>query len=309
VIAAVEETEVPVLQQIFQRGKLNGLTGVEILDAVASKEAEPHVKAVESLWVPQAGIIDFGLVAREISKQLLNDDVSFYYDHAITEIRHETHHVVVSTTYGNFQASLFINCCGLYADRVATLTGMTGRYKILPFRGEFYSVGGTTAGRVRHLIYPVPDSRFPFLGVHFTPRLDGSVEAGPNAVLAFAREGYRLLDINAGECSEILAYSGFHRMALRYWRKGWEEMQRSFSKEAFLKSARRLVPSVQMQDMRYSRAGVRAQCVGSNGEMIHDYVILEDERVINLINTPSPAATSALSIGEFVAQNALVKLS
>jgi L-2-hydroxyglutarate oxidase len=309
VISAVDAVEIPVLHDILRRGRENQLAGIELLDEKASRDAEPYVQALESIWVPQAGIIDYGEVSNALARLLQEKDVSLYFDHEISEIRHEPHDVVVSSKYGDFGTNLFINCSGLYADRVALLTGMSGKFKILPFRGEFYAVSGATAGMVKHLVYPVPDQRFPFLGVHFTLRLDGGVEAGPNAVMAFAREGYRLYDINAGDLSEVLTYTGFYRMASKYWRKGWEEMHRSFSKKAFHKSMQRLVPAARIEDMRYSRSGVRAQCVSSQGKMIYDYLILEDERVINLVNAPSPAATSALSIGDFIADKALRKMA
>jgi len=309
VICAVEETELPVLHDILRRGQQHHMQGIQILDEHESRKAEPHVQAIASIWVPQAGIIDYGVVSATLTKRLQDLGVHFYFDHAMTGMRHETHHVVISSQYGDFNAGLFINCCGLYADRVALLTGMTGKFRIIPFRGEFYQLSGPTARMVNHLVYPVPDQRFPFLGVHFTQRLDGGVEAGPNAVMAFAREGYHLYDVNAGELSEILTYSGFYKMAFRYWKKGWEEMHRSFSKQAFLKSMQRLIPSARIEDMRYHRSGVRAQCVSSHGTMIYDYLVLEDARVINLVNAPSPAATSALAIGEFIAEKALGRLA
>lgn len=307
-IAAVDESELPQLRKIFQNGITNGLQGLEILDAQAGREAEPHVRSIESVWVPQAGIIDYGAVCREMVRQFQEGNVSLYFDHQVTDFRRELHHSVISTSYGDFNATLFMNCTGLYADRIALLTGMTGPFRILPFRGEFYTLNGVSAGLVRNLVYPVPDPRFPFLGVHFTPRLDGSLEAGPNAVLAFAREGYDLRTVHAGDLTETLTYTGFYRMAARYWKKGWEEMHRSVSASAFLKSLQHLIPGVRKEDMRPSRSGVRAQCVGTNGRMIYDYQLLEDDYVINLVNAPSPAATSALAIGAFLAQKALDKL-
>lgn len=309
VIAAVESGEVPTLRNIFQRGIQHGLSGIEILDEKASRGAEPHVQAIESIWVPQAGIIDFGSVAQVLVSQLQDKGASLYFDHIINDVRTDPQYVVIATKHGEFKTKLFINCCGLYADRVALLTGMTGKFKILPFRGEFYRLSEPSSALINHLIYPVPDQRFPFLGVHFTPRMDGSIEAGPNAVLAFAREGYQLSDINAGELSEMVFYSGFYKMAFRYWRKGMEEMHRSFSKHAFLKSVQRLIPAIRIEDMHYNRSGVRAQCVTTDGKMIYDYLVLEAERILNLVNAPSPAATSSLSIGESIAAIALNKLN
>lgn len=305
VIAAVQESEFAGLNEIRRRGTANGLEGLELLDTAASREAEPHVAAIASLWVPQAGIIDYGAVCKTLVQQLQNKGCTFYFDHEILDFREELHHGVISTQFGDFSAGIFVNCCGLYADRVALLTGMSGAFRILPFRGEFYQVKEPSAGMINHLVYPVPDPRFPFLGVHFTLRLDGSVEAGPNAVMAFAREGYSLGDINAGELSEIFAFAGFYKMAYRYWKKGFQEMQRSFSKRAFVDTARHLIPSIRAEDMVRSRSGVRAQCVGADGRMIYDYLILEDERVVNVVNAPSPAATSGLSIGDFLARKVL----
>jgi L-2-hydroxyglutarate oxidase len=235
--------------------------------------------------------------------------VSIYYDHEITDYRRELHHAILTTAYGDFHSGLFINCCGLYADKVAVLTGMTGAFKIMPFRGEFYKLNELSRRLVKNMIYPVPDPRFPFLGVHFTPRLDGGVEAGPNAVLAFAREGYHFGSVDIAESAEILAYAGFYRMAFKYWRKGWQEMYRSISRAAFLRSAQHLIPELKPGDISRSRSGVRAQCVGSDGKMIYDYLILEDEKSINLVNAPSPAATSAFSIGAFIADKVEEKLS
>jgi len=306
-IAAVEETELQRLTAIYDKGAANGLTGLEILDERGSSEVEPHVRAIRSVWVPQAGIIDYGTVCKHLVTQLQERGVSLYFDHQITDFRRELHHSVLSTQYGEFHSGLFVNCCGLYADKIAVLTGMTGTFRIMPFRGEFYKLSGSSRKMINHMVYPVPDPRFPFLGVHFTPRLDGGVEAGPNAVLAFAREGYRLGTVNVSELAEVLGYLGFYRMAMRYWRKGLQEMHRSLSKKAFLKSARHLVPGTRSEDITHARSGVRAQCVAANGKMIYDYLILEDEYVINLVNAPSPAATSAFSIGDFLTDKVLSK--
>jgi L-2-hydroxyglutarate oxidase len=308
IIAAVEEHEIPGLHDIYNKGVQNGLQGIELLDAEAGKSAEPHVDAIESLWVPQAGIIDFAKVCLKLTTLLQERGVSLYYDHEIKDISQELNHSVITTRYGDFESQLFINCCGLYADRVALLTGMEGKFRIFPFRGEFYQLSGKTAGMVNHLIYPVPDERFPFLGVHFTLRMDGTVEAGPNAVLAFAREGYKFSDVNIADVTEIMSYTGFYRMAFRYWDKGWGEMRRSVFRQAFLRSMQRLIPAAQIEDMKYSRSGVRAQCVSPDGKMIYDYLILENAYVINVVNAPSPAATSAFSIGEFLASKAINKL-
>jgi L-2-hydroxyglutarate oxidase len=308
-ITAVEESELGVLKSIYDKGVANGLAGLEMLDAKTSRDAEPHLRALQSIWVPQAGIIDYGGVCERLAKLLQEHSVNLYYDHQIIDYRRELHHTVLTSTYGDFHAGLFINCCGLYADKVAVLTGMIGAFKIMPFRGEFYKLNELSRRLVKNMIYPVPDPRFPFLGVHFTPRLDGGVEAGPNAVLAFAREGYHFGSVDIAESAEILAYAGFYRMAFKYWRKGWQEMYRSISRAAFLRSAQHLIPELKSGDISRSRSGVRAQCVGSDGKMIYDYLILEDEKVINLVNAPSPAATSAFSIGSFLADKAIEKLN
>lgn len=307
-IAAVEPQEIPVLHEIYARGVAHGMQGIALLDTKAAAGVEPHVRAHEAIWVPQAGIIDYGEVCRTLARRAQDRGVSIYYEHVVTDLQRIPGGISVASGFGDFTTPLFINCTGLYADRVAMLSEMTGRFMIMPFRGEFYTLTGASAGLVKHLVYPVPDQRFPFLGVHLTPRLDGTMEAGPNAVLAFAREGYRLGSVHAGDLSEILTYGGFYRMAMRYWGKGWEEMRRSVSKQAFHKAVQRLVPDIRKGDMVPGRSGVRAQCVASNGTMIYDYLVLEDTHLINLVNAPSPAATSALAIGAFLTDKAAARL-
>jgi (S)-2-hydroxyglutarate dehydrogenase len=304
-IAATQESELPLLRGIFSNGVAHGMQGLNMLDEKASRSAEPNVAAISSIWVPQAGIIDFGQVCITLMRRLQDRGAILYFDHRVEglEIYHDR--VQVATPYGSFAGGMFINCCGLYADRVAMLSGMWGKYRILPFRGEFYTLTSDAARLIRHMVYPVPDPRFPFLGVHFTPRMDDTVEVGPNAVLAFAREGYKFSTVNPGELSEILLYQGFYRMALRYWTRGLSEMHRSLSKKAFVQSVQRLVPAIGMASLKSGRSGVRAQCVGTDGMMLYDYLILESGRVINLINAPSPAATSALSVGDLIAAKAL----
>ena len=207
-----------------------------------------------------------------------------------------------------FKTKALVNCAGLYADKVAQMTGMQADFKIVPFRGEFYKLKKEREHLVNGLIYPVPDMKFPFLGVHFTKRIQGGIEAGPNAVLAFRREGYKHLDIHVGELLESLSYPGFLRLASKFWKKGFEEMHRSFSPAAFVRSLQRLVPEIRLADIERSRSGVRAQALDKNGNLIYDYFFLENERITNLCNAPSPAATSALAIGDFLARKVLDKM-
>ncbi|MGB3080610.1 MAG: L-2-hydroxyglutarate oxidase, partial [Saprospiraceae bacterium] len=224
------------------------------------------------------------------------------------KIKERSDGIIISSDHQEIKSQLAIGCAGLYSDHLARIAGLQPPHQIVPFRGEFYSLVPEAEKLVRGLIYPVPDINFPFLGVHLTKRIGGGIEAGPNAVLAFRREGYKHMDIHAGELLEALRYKGFQRLALKHWRKGMDEMARSFSARAFLKSLKKLVPELRLEDIKRSRTGVRAQALDKEGNMIDDYVILQQERMIHICNAPSPAATSCLSIGEFIADIAEEKL-
>lgn len=302
VIAAVAEKELPVLENIFQRGLQNGLNGIKMIDAREVKEIEPYCNALGGIWVPQAGIIDFRVLANTLRQLIEKSGGDIITGFEVIGITCTSGEVVLHTRARSITGKFMIACAGLYSDHLARMAGLSPPHQIVPFRGEFYNLIPQAEKYVRGLIYPVPDVNFPFLGVHLTKRIRGGIEAGPNAVLAFRREGYEHFDVHWGELAEALRYRGFHKLARRHWRKGVDEMVRSFSKRAFLKSLQRLVPELRMGDIVRSRTGVRAQAIDAKGNMVDDYVVMEEERMIHVLNAPSPAATSCLSIGEYIAE-------
>jgi len=304
IIIAQKEEQLAVLESIYQRGVENGLAGIKMIDANEAKEIEPYCRAIRGIWVPQAGIIDYRVVAEKLADLIRLHGGDIITGFKVDSIIESKDHIRITSVNKSVLSKLAIGCAGLYADHLVRIAGLESPHKIVPFRGEFYALRPEATKLVRGLIYPVPDVNFPFLGVHLTKRIGGGVEAGPNAVLAFRREGYKHLDVHVGELSEALRYSGFQKLAMKHWRKGMDEMHRSFSKRAFLKSLRVLVPSLSLDDITRSRTGVRAQALDKNGNLVDDYVILQQERMIHLCNAPSPAATSCLSIGEFVAGKA-----
>jgi (S)-2-hydroxyglutarate dehydrogenase len=308
VIIAGEEKQIGTLEGIYQRGVQNGLEGIRMIDDREARAIEPHCRAVKGIWVPQAGIIDYRVVANKLASLIMQQGGNIITGFKAESIVEEKDSIRISCDNRSVVSSMAIGCAGLYADRLVALAGIEPPHKIVPFRGEFYALRPEAIRLVKGLIYPVPDVNFPFLGVHLTKRIDGGIEAGPNAVLAFRREGYKHLDIHPGELAEALTYSGFHKLAMKHWRKGMDEMVRSFSKHAFLKSLQVLVPELRSADISRSRTGVRAQALDKNGNLVDDYVIIEQERMIHLCNAPSPAATSCLSIGEYVANIAEGKL-
>ena len=301
VIVAVNEKEIPLMENIYQRGIQNGLEGIKIIGAKEVKEIEPFCNAIKGIWVPQTGIIDFKVVAIRLAELIKSKGGEIINNFQVEKITHSTDNIKFLARTKSIESKFAVGCAGLYSDHLARMAGLEPPLQIVPFRGEFYNLVPSAEKLVRGLIYPVPDVNFPFLGVHLTKRIHGGIEAGPNAVLAFRREGYRHLDVHWGELAESLRYKGFHAMARKHWRKGLDEMHRSFSTSAFLKSLQRLVPALQQKDIVRSRTGVRAQAIDQNGNLIDDYVILEQERMIHLCNAPSPAATSCLAIGENLA--------
>lgn len=305
VIVAVDEKEFPTLENIYQRGVQNDLDGIKIIDRKETLSVEPHCAALQSIWVPQAGIIDFRVVAEKLAQLIHAAGGMIITGFEVKDIKHSAGSVTILSEKEKIESKYLVGCAGLYSDRIARLAGLTTPHQIVPFRGEFYNLTSVAEHFVNGLIYPVPDVNFPFLGVHLTKRIHGGIEAGPNAVLAFRREGYDHFDIHWGELMESLRYKGFQDLAKKHWRKGMDEMKRSFYKPAFLKSLQRLVPALKSGDIVRSRTGVRAMALDKNGNMVDDYVILKEERMTHLLNAPSPAATSCLSIGEFVAREVL----
>jgi L-2-hydroxyglutarate oxidase len=308
IVVATEEHEIPLLKNLHDRGQQNGLGNFKMLGPAQLKEYEPHVAGIAGFFVPQTGIVDYKKVAEKYAELIRLRGGSIMLSEKVTGIKLETSNVVVITEQTVYNASLVINCAGLYSDKVARLTSPEIDVKIIPFRGEYYKLKKEKEFLVKNLIYPVPDPNFPFLGVHFTRMMKGGVEAGPNAVLAFKREGYKKTDINLGELAETLAWPGFQKVAKKYWRTGFGEMYRSFSKAAFTKALQKLIPEIEEHDLIDGGAGVRAQACDRNGGLVDDFLIVEKKQVINVCNAPSPAATSSLSIGETVADLAMQKI-
>lgn len=301
VIVAVAEDEIPRLERILERGQQNRVK-CEMIDAGRLRELEPHAAGVKAIWVPEAGIVNYGQVCRKLADLVQEREGRIETNSRVTAIRHDGQGATLVTSKGDFQAACVVNCAGLHCDRVTRMGGTEPEAKIVPFRGEYYKLKPEAYQLCRNLIYPVPDPSFPFLGVHFTRMIEGGVECGPNAVLAFAREGYRKTDINLRDLCESLGYSGFRKLAARYWRTGMGEMWRSLSKGAFVRALRRLIPEIRREHLVPGGAGVRAQAVTPEGDMVDDFLIVDGERIINVNNAPSPAATSSLNIGRLIAE-------
>ncbi len=299
VIVAVSENELSALETIFQRGRTNGVR-CDMIDVDRLHELEPHVAGIKAIHVPEAGIVNYGKVCQRMADHLrLKDGNEIHCSTKVTGIQQSSQHLVVESEKGEFEARYVVNCAGLYSDKITAMS-QTPDSKIIPFRGEYYEVRPEKLHLCRNLIYPVPDPSFPFLGVHFTRMIDGKLECGPNAVLAFAREGYTRSTVNFMELIEVLTYSGFLKLAIKYWRAGSGEMWRSFSKAAFVKALQRLIPEITAEDLETAPAGIRAQAVMSNGNLVDDFLIQENANIINVGNAPSPAATSSLNIGKHI---------
>lgn len=307
VIVAIDQEERGRLKNIYERGLENGVS-CELIDQFRLKELEPHAAGVEAIHVPEAGIVDYVAVCERLAQRVHEMGGEFVGDAKVEKIVQRNNRVVLESHQGSYEAKVVINCAGLYSDVIARKSGVDPKAKIIPFRGEYFDLDPDAAGLVNNLIYPVPDPSFPFLGVHFTRMIGGGVECGPNAVLAFAREGYSKLNINPAELVETLSYPGFVRMASKYWQMGLSEMWRSFSKAAFVKALQRLLPELESYQISSAPAGVRAQAIGDDGSLIDDFLIVPHERVINVCNAPSPAATASLSIGARIVDEAIERL-
>jgi (S)-2-hydroxyglutarate dehydrogenase len=301
VIVATSEAELPRLDTLFQRGQANGVEGLALLDASRLREIEPHARAVRAIHSPTTSIVDYGEVAQAMARDLLTRGAIIRTGARVTAIQRNGEGFDLSTASGPVQARRLVNCAGLYSDVVARLAGARPGVRIVPFRGEYYMIRPERHDLVRGLIYPVPDPRFPFLGVHFTRTVHGEVEAGPNAVLAFAREGYRFGRVHPRELLGTLGYRGFWSMARKYWRMGGYEMYRSLSKAAFVEALRRLLPDIGPADITPGGAGVRAQAVAEDGTLLDDFSIVRSADAIHVLNAPSPAATASLAIGRHIA--------
>jgi L-2-hydroxyglutarate oxidase len=298
-VVATDREQLPRLSALAERGRLNGLK-VRELDPAGAREIEPHVACVGALFVPETGIIDFRGVCMALVARLERGGADLRLSTEVVGLARHATGVTVQTTGGDIEADAVVNCGGLHSDQIARLAGMTPGARIVPFRGEYYELREDRRDLVRALIYPVPDPQFPFLGVHLTRMIDGGVHAGPNAVVALAREGYDWRTIHPRELAGTLGYPGFWRLAGRHARTGAAEMLRSFSRRRFADSLRTLVPEIADDDLVPAPAGVRAQAVRRDGSLVDDFLIEQDDRVVHVLNAPSPAATSALEIAAHV---------
>ncbi|MBN1335031.1 MAG: L-2-hydroxyglutarate oxidase [Deltaproteobacteria bacterium] len=304
VVAATRPEEMPALEILERRGTANGLEGLRRLTPEGVRALEPHVAALAGLRVEESAILDYGEVCEAFARIVRRAGHAIRTDARVTAIHRETGRLVLETTSGEVKARTLVNCAGLHSDRVARLAGVDPGLRILPFRGEYYELVPERQHLVNHLVYPVPDLAFPFLGVHFTRRIRGGVEAGPNAVLAFRREGYSRFSVSLPDLVGYLAFPGFWRMARKHWRMGAREMARSFSKALFVRALRGLVPEIRPEDVLRAQAGVRAQALAPDGALVDDFRIVEGDRTMHVLNAPSPAATASLAIGRVIASRA-----
>jgi len=300
VVVACEPEELPFLEELLKRGTANGIEGLRLLNPSEVRRFEPHVDCIQGMYVPTTGIVDFQRVAQAYARVIEASGGHLLVNHRVTAIRHSGDVVTIGTDRGSFMARWLVNCAGLHADLVARLSGLEPDCRIVPFRGEYYEIRKERAHLVNALIYPVPDPRFPFLGVHFTRMIDGKVEAGPNAVLAWAREGYTRTGFHLRDSFESLSYPGFWRLAARCWKPGLQEVLRSFSKDLFHKALQRLIPSVRREDLIPGGAGVRAQALKRDGSLLDDFLVVRHGRAVHVLNAPSPAATSSLAIADHI---------
>ncbi|MBD2231529.1 L-2-hydroxyglutarate oxidase [Phormidium tenue] len=300
VIVATQEKELPLLENLFQRGLQNEIP-VSKITPEQVKEIEPYVNCIAAVKVDSTGIVNYKAVCQKYIEIIQESDNDLRLNTKVLGISIEPQNVVLETNKGTIKAKFLINCAGLFSDRVAQMANLKPSAKIVPFRGEYYELVPEKRHMVNTLIYPVPNPSFPFLGVHFTKMIDGSVHAGPNAVLSLKREGYKKTDFDLKDFAEVMAYPGFWKLASKHADEGMREIVRSFSKAAFVKSLQRLIPEVRSEDVVPTHAGVRAQALMNNGSLVDDFLIVNGERSIHVLNAPSPAATSSLEIGKEVA--------
>lgn len=301
-VVATQPTEIPALDELERRGRVNGLHGLQRLDPAELVEREPAVSGIAGLWVPETGMVDYRVVTVALAQRARENGATIWTGARVLAVRPDGADTVLETSRGEVRVQFLINCAGLHSDRVARMCGVNPGIRIVPFRGEYYELVPERRDLVRTAIYPVPDPRLPFLGVHFTRTVDDRVDAGPNAVLAWKREGYARNQISVRDLAETLGYSGFWRMAGKHWRAGAAEMLRSFNKARFVRDLQRLVPDVRSEDLVPGKSGVRAQAVDHAGKLLDDFHLMHAPRSVHLLNAPSPAATSAISIGRMLAE-------
>ena len=304
VIVATEESELPRLEELLRRGTANGVPGLEMVGPERLRELEPHAVGIRALYSPATGIVDWERVAHAYADEVRKDGGEILTAHEVTAIGQKGGWVLLRTPLDVVPCKFLVTCGGLHSDRLAMMTRAPRDPQIVPFRGDYYVLRADRRYLTRNMIYPVPDPAFPFLGVHFTRRMDGEVWLGPNAVLAFAREGYRRLDANLRDNLETFTYPGFWALAQKYWEVGLEEMVRDFSKQAFVQALQRYVPELESSDCLPGPSGVRAQALARDGTLVDDFIVQHSERIVHVRNAPSPAATSSLAIGRMIADSA-----
>lgn len=308
IVVATAEDQIPSLMKLRERGIENGLKGLDIIDGEELKKYEPHVSGVKGMFVSETGIVDYKVVTDKFGEKFVESGGEIKLNARVKKITKENGILKLKIPKGEIKCSFIINCAGLYSDRVAKMSGVNPGLKIIPFRGEYYEVHESHHHLVKNLIYPVPDPRFPFLGVHFTRMIGGGVEAGPNAVTAFKREGYKKLSFSIRDVLDFTFYSGFWKMAKKHWRMSVGEYHRSFYKPAFVKALQNLIPEIKGKHLTSCPAGVRAQALEPDGFLVDDFRIKEAERMIHVLNSPSPAATACISIGDTISEMALKKI-
>ena len=304
VIVATDKSELPGLKEVLNRGIANGVPGLTMIEAGRLREMEPHCTGIAALHVPGTGIVDYGIVARKYAEIIMSSGGQIFTDCQVLAVKKNSDGLAIETSKGPVDAAWAINCAGLHSDRIMRLAGDDNGLQIVPFRGEYYELVREKQALVKNLIYPVADPRFPFLGVHFTRRIGGGIEAGPNAVLALKREGYRKTDFDARDSIETITFPGFWRMAAKYWASGFGEYYRSLNKAAFTRALQKLVPEINSSDLKAGGSGVRAQAVDRTGRLLDDFSIVRSNRMIHVCNVPSPAATASLVIGQQVVEMA-----
>jgi L-2-hydroxyglutarate oxidase len=307
-VVAVSRDEIPNLDELERRGKANGLEGMKRISKEEIKEHEPFVNGIEGLYVPQTGIIDYKQVTRAYAEKVKQRGGEISLNEKFLKCKNSSDELIIESNKGEYKTKIFVNCGGLYSDQIALKCGIKPDVKIIPFRGEYYKLKKEKEHFVKNLIYPVPDPKFPFLGVHFTRMIEGGIEAGPNAVLALKREGYKKNDFSVFDIGGLLSYPGFWKMAAKYYRMGFEEFTRSFSKKLFVKALQRLIPQIHENDVLEAGAGVRAQALDRNGKLLDDFSIFETKNMVHILNAPSPAATASISIGKTIAEKVINKL-
>ena len=308
VIVATSEKEIPALENIYSRGIQNGLKGLTKLNREELIEREPYISGVAGIFVPQTGIIDYLEVSKKYLENIRTRNGEIKFSQSVSDIKIKTDHCEVVTNDQTYSAGIVVTCAGLHSDRIAKMTHPDLPIRIIPFRGEYYKLKDDKKYLVKNLIYPVPDPAFPFLGVHFTRMIDGEREAGPNAVLAFKREGYKKTSFNLRDTVESLSWPGFHTVIKKNWKMGFGEYYRSLNKNAFVKALQKLIPQINEADLEPGGAGVRAQACGKDGGLLDDFYIVEDKRILHVCNAPSPAATSSLSIGDYISQKVIQQI-